>query len=783
MAIIEMFCIDTRIRDHAGKCIAYHYSRTIEDESIIVQDNGFKPYIIVTSPFHDVPYDSLRDRILTTWNQHKNKQVYIEEKAFKRMGNRIVAAKASFDSVEDYFYCKRLISEMPERFLELFSKTTLKKKYYVEKQLIPLTLWKCDATSFPMNARVKTYQTSSIVQQDTMTYTSPRIMSTTLQTSTMVSSYIYDNEPIRSFTYTTEDGSSTITWDKSRGLHPKTIYVLSEIDLIDKAKRSIVSYKPAIIAGYDSDKISYPRMISRAENYAQTQPSARLNISDDFSLPYSSRYGISIHGFVHIDTKIIAENIQFLQGYEHLKQVLEQNHETAGGGLLIANGQTEREQAYTKLVRDAATSLYPFIAELSKMVAESLFDVSRFSSGRSFQSYYETVCLKNNYYPEESAIDDGDYSYPGMGEEAWFDEASLVHDLIIEMPHACAEINTTNNISKETYKCKCCMPEENHIREWYCTQNKSQMKIILEELIELYNKYDGHRKKMNATITTPLYAKAACISFLIQGYEKALQSRSNPLYFPHGIREAEQKLRKITANMRDDNVGLGAIIDKTMFIESKHYNHERTQSIIKEVIGTSMLLIQLDTKGSVLVKDDKQVLKAAYMTDDYEIRHPGRLKEGAGFCSYASNARDLVIQRIIETRNKEKALGMIKDVISELYQKKYDPTTLIIFTTIYQPLDKYERETLFVKAGKKLEKRGYSIIPRTRLPYIIVRSNDELDALIPFTSKEIEDANIALEEYANRQVIRAVMPYAQAVHITRDDINSILEVEWKKRAT
>jgi DNA polymerase elongation subunit (family B) len=776
MAEMEWFCIDTRIRDQNGRCVVYHFARTLEDDSIIVQDISFKPYIIITSPFHDAPYDMLRERILSLWNGHRKTQIYMEEQEYIRLDEKITCIKASFDSVEDYFFCKRIISESPERFHELFSRTTLKKKYFVERNLTPLTVWKCDATSFPMNARVKAYQTGNVEQQDSMTYTSPRIMAITLQTSSMLSSFIYDEEPIRSITYSNETGSRTLTWNRTKTVHTKTSYVESEADLIDQAKRSISAEKPAIIAGYSSDDIAYPRLMARANYYSEAQSSARLNISDDFSTPYASRFGISIHGFVHIDTRTTAQNMAVLEAYSHLKTVLEQNHNSAGGGLLHPEGQTDKEQAYSTIVRDAAITMYPFLAELSKLVSESLFDVSRFSSARSFQSYYETQCLKKNHYPEEIVIDSEPYTMPVLGEEAWIEGHSLRQKAIISFPHIASEASISRNISKETYKCKCCRPAEENVREWYCKKSTSCVQQILSGLISDYKKYKELQERIGAGITTAIYAKAACASYLLQGYEKALQTRSNPLYFPQGAEGIERTIRRITSSVREKGIILGARVEKKIFVETADEKvMDEIRRAVNDEIGADALLEKQELIGSIIVKDDKGYISITYMNNDYEIRYAKKTKEFAGLCNFAATAKDIIVQRIIETRSKEEILKLLENKLQSLYDKEYEPYDIIIFTTLYQPLDKYERETLFVKAGRKLEEKKYAVGIGTKIPYIITLEGDDIDATVPFSMEDIETAPIALDQYAIRQVIRAVSPYIKAVHVTPEEIRTIID--------
>jgi DNA polymerase elongation subunit (family B) len=776
MAEIEWFCIDTRIRDQNNKCVVYHFSRTLEDDSIIVQDDSFKPYIIITSPFQDTSYEKLRERILTLWNENKKTKIYLEEQEYERLQEKVQCLKASFESVEDYFYCKRIINEAPEKFHELFSRTTLKKKYFIERGLTPLTVWKCDATAFPMNARVKAYQTSKVEQQDNMTYNNPKIMSLTFQTNNMISSFIYDEEPIRTSTYTTESGSRTITWTKTRGAHQGLSYVESEIDLLDRIKRIISAEKPTIIAGYDSDSIIYPRLIARADHYAETQPSARLNISDDFSSPYASRFGISIHGFVHIDTKTAAENLSILEDYSHFQSILETNHITAGEGLLSHEGQTEKEQTYTKLVRDAATTLYPFLAELSKMVCESLFDVSRFNNARSFQSYYETECLRNKYYPEELVLDNEPYTIPLSKEESWFESHTLKPTMIVSLPHFAAEISIQKNIGKETYNCKCCKPEEKDRRDWYCKKNNSYIGGILKKIILEHKKYDDHKKRIDAQINTPVFARTACASFIIRGYERALQTRSGPLYFPQGAEEIEKTFRLITKKIREKNMHLVSRIENKLLFENISENSESLlKEIIKEYSGDEGIIKKQELIGSIIVKDDNNNLSAAILTKEYEIRYLGRRIDSAGLCNYAKNARDIIVQKIIETKSKDDIQSMIVNKIKELYEKDYDNTELIIFTTLYQPIENYERETLFVKAGRKLQEKGYSINVRTKIPYIATKDGDEIDAIVPLQNEDVETADIALEHYARRQLLRGISPYLKTLYFTKEEIKIILD--------
>ncbi len=591
----KFFCIDTRIRDIKEKSYAINYCKTLEDDESIIVMEEFQPYIFIKYPFENAneKTDFLKEKIkneLANNNikikkitieefkkniEEKNKQktgiIKIEKEENKNINeainektnkNTVKILKIYFENLKDYFKTKEIIKNNPQHYIELYSKTSLKKKYYVENNLTPLTLWSSNLYALPM-MRVKVYSTNKIIQEDNLTYENPNILSFSTYYEEFLDKILLKDNSIKSLILVEKkeeiEKCKIITWKKEKiiGENCRIEYSDSELDLLKEFERTIALEKPIVISGYNTDEVDFPRIMKRVEKY---QGKVDFKISDDFSKPYKARLGYTLNGFVHLDLKKTTKNLEMLKEYEEIHYLLEESQ-------LKIEENTLDEIEENKLLLATTKKLYPLLVELSKITLESLFDISRFENYKFYQSYYETYTLKNKIYYEEYVEDYEEYSLPKVNDMLFLKNNNFVKSLI-QIKFLYPIVSLQKNVSKEIMNCDCCKKENERI--WFCEKKVSNNFKILKGIIEKYDLYQEILEK-NPVLkkNTMVYYKSKVYELLLRSYEHSIRNRKSTLYFPEGDSIIKEEIKKTIKNLAEKNSNIIAFSEEYLFLKQK----------------------------------------------------------------------------------------------------------------------------------------------------------------------------------------------------------------------
>ncbi len=594
----KFFCIDTRIRDIKEKSYAINYCKTLEDDESIIVMEEFQPYIFIKYPFENVneKIEFLKEKIKNELEnnnikikkitieefkknieeknkerigiikiekkENKNINETIKEKTNKKAENTIKILKIYFENLKDYFEAKEIIKNNPQHYIELYSKTSLKKKYYVENNLTPLTLWSSNLYALPM-MRVKVYSTNKIIQEDNLTYENPNILSFSTYYEEFLDKILLKDNSIKSLILVEKkeeiEKCKIITWKKEKiiGENCRIEYSDSELDLLKEFERTIALEKPIVISGYNTDEVDFPRIMKRVEKY---QGKVDFKISDDFSKPYKARLGYTLNGFVHLDLKKTTKNLEMLKEYEEIHYLLEESQ-------LKIEENTLDEIEENKLLLATTKKLYPLLVELSKLTLESLFDISRFENYKFYQSYYETYTLKNKIYYEEYVEDYEEYSLPKVNDMLFSKNNNFVKSLI-QIKFLYPIISLQKNVSKEIMNCDCCKKENERI--WFCEKKVSNNFKILKNIIEQYDLYQEILEK-NPVLkkNTMVYYKSKVYELLLRSYEHSIRNRKSTLYFPEGDSIIKEEIKKIIKTLAEKNNNIIAFSEEYLFLKQK----------------------------------------------------------------------------------------------------------------------------------------------------------------------------------------------------------------------
>ncbi len=389
------------------------------------------------------------------------------------------------------------------------------KRFLIDKRVMPLALYKADATiaaaaEEEKNRGLPSYSAEKLSQiSEEMPNLS--ILAIDIETHNPLGKTMLPEEhPIIMAALCGESGfRKVLTWKKFPTQLEYIEFVNSEIELLERLKHYIGQYEPDIITGYFSDVFDLPYIKSRADRYR-----IKFDIGLDGSQPKTSKTSANttteITGIVHLDVfkfirKVMWSSLQttVYDLSSVAKELLNETKEAVDiDKLYIAwdNHEGSELESYcsynmqdAQLTLNLCKKVLPNVMELTRTIGLPLYDVSRMSYSQLVEWYLIKQAREfNELAPNRPGSQEeskrrmisytGGFVYeptPGLYKDiAVFDFMSLYPTII-----------SAHNVSPDTLNCSCCInstqnrvPEEENI--WFCTKRRGFIPTVIDEVIK-----------------------------------------------------------------------------------------------------------------------------------------------------------------------------------------------------------------------------------------------------------------------------------------------------------
>lgn len=432
-----------------------------------------------------------------------------------------------------------------------------------------------------------------------------------------------------------------------------------------------------------------------------------------------------------------------------------------------------------------AGRISPQIFELCRIVGQCLFDVTRMS----YSQLVEWLLIRSAFEREEMALNRpkfdeikrrreaspyaGGYVMPpepGIHQDiALFDFASLYPSTVI-----------THNISPETLDKngsggKNKVPGSEH---FFSTEKKGFIPEILEGLVK---KRMELKKKMNsASPGSPLFVdlrnRQQAIKILANasyGYYAYAGSRWYSRICAMSIAAfGRHYIQKVIEFARGRN--LKVIYGDTDSLFLSDCGQDRAKKFLEEVNGSLPETMELEMEGmykSGIFVPTKTgtTAKKRYALLDREDRIIVRGFETVrrDWCRIAKETQERVLSAILKDRDKDKAIGIVREVISDIEKGKVKMKDLVIYTQMAKPPEKYEQIGPHVAAAMKYVKKGHAVKEGSVIEYVITKGTGSISSRAePYEYAENYDPDY----YVNNQIIPAAMRVLHGLGFTEDDV-------------
>ncbi|ASJ06496.1 DNA polymerase [Thermococcus pacificus] len=600
--------------------------------------------------------------------------------------------------------------------------------------------------------------------------------------------------PILMISYADEEGARVITW-KNIDL-PYVDVVSTEKEMIKRFLRVIKEKDPDVLITYNGDNFDFAYLKKRSEKLG-----VKFILGRDGSEPkiqrMGDRFAVEVKGRIHFDLYPVIRRTINLPTYT-LEAVYEaifgQPKEKVYAEEITQAWETgeglERVARYSmedaKVTYELGKEFFPMEAQLSRLVGQSLWDVSRSSTGNLVEWFllrkaYERNELAPNK-PDEKELARRRESYAGGYVKE--PEKGLWENIVyLDFRSLYPSIIITHNVSPDTLNREGCKeydvaPQVGHR---FCKDFPGFIPSLLGDLLEERQKI---KKNMKATID-PIEKK------LLDYRQRAIKILANSFYGYYGYAKARWYCREcaesVTAWGRqyiettireiEDKFGFKVLYADTdgFFATIPGADAEtvkkKSKEFLKYINAKLPGLLELEYEG--FYKRGFFVTKKKYAVIDEEDKITTRGLEivRRDWSEIAKETQARVLEAILKHGDVEEAVKIVKEVTEKLSKYEVPPEKLVIHEQITRDLKDYKATGPHVAVAKRLAARGIKIRPGTVISYIVLKGSGRIgDRAIPFDEFDPTKHKYDAEYYIENQVLPAVERILRAFGYRKEDL-------------
>ncbi|NBI65110.1 DNA polymerase [Clostridiales bacterium] len=600
--------------------------------------------------------------------------------------------------------------------------------------------------------------------------------------------------PILMISYADEEGARVITW-KNVDL-PYVDVVSTEREMIKRFLRVVKEKDPDVLITYNGDNFDFAYLKKRCEklgiNFALGRDGSEPKIQR-----MGDRFAVEVKGRIHFDLYPVIRRTINLPTYT-LEAVYEavfgQPKEKVYAEEITTAWETgenlERVARYSmedaKVTYELGKEFLPMEAQLSRLIGQSLWDVSRSSTGNLVEWFllrkaYERNELAPNK-PDEKELARRRQSYEGGYVKE--PERGLWENIVyLDFRSLYPSIIITHNVSPDTLNREGCKeydvaPQVGHR---FCKDFPGFIPSLLGDLLEERQKI---KKKMKATID-PIERK------LLDYRQRAIKILANSYYGYYGYARARWYCKEcaesvtawgreyITMTIKEieEKYGFKVIYSDTdgFFATIPGADAEtvkkKAMEFLKYINAKLPGALELEYEG--FYKRGFFVTKKKYAVIDEEGKITTRGLEivRRDWSEIAKETQARVLEALLKDGDVEKAVRIVKEVTEKLSKYEVPPEKLVIHEQITRDLKDYKATGPHVAVAKRLAARGVKIRPGTVISYIVLKGSGRIgDRAIPFDEFDPTKHKYDAEYYIENQVLPAVERILRAFGYRKEDL-------------
>lgn len=592
--------------------------------------------------------------------------------------------------------------------------------------------------------------------------------------------------------------------------YPSYVEVLKdEKEMIEKFMKIVEERNPDFICTYNGDMFDFQKLRERCEKLKIDLKLGR----DDSPVKLERRGRISaafIVGRVHIDLFNFVDHILSPSMKTEVLTLDAVAQELLGLGKKDVKYKEIRESWKEKkdleriadyALRDAELTLMltnhllPQIFSISRLTRTFAFDVSRYYYSQLVENFLVRKAVETNTLlpnrPKYEEIEKRKRLPPYSGAIVIEPMKGIHSDILVfDFQSLYPTIIVTHNISPETLNCKCC--KENKVPELgyhFCTKKKGFIPTHLDDVIKKRREIKEKMKKLKKD--SEEYKK-------LDHYQYSLKIIANATYGYFAYvgsrwycRECGESctaweryyIDQIVKDVKENNFEIiygdtDSIFVKIPNVSGKQLN-EKAMNWLKKINDKLPGIIELEFRGLyqggifVARRGEEKGAKKRYALIDYdgnlEIRGFETVRRD--WCDLAKNIQHEVLRIILQDKDSDKAVKLVRDTIKKIQDGKTNLDELTIHTQLTMPISAYRQIGPHVRVAMKMQQKGRPVGEGMIVEYIITKGKGSIsDRAEPV--EDVKKRQYDPDYYVNNQVLPAAMRVLRALELTEQQVLS-----------
>ncbi len=575
--------------------------------------------------------------------------------------------------------------------------------------------------------------------------------------------------------------------------------VENEEQLIRRFVRLVEENDFDIITGYNTDLFDFPYLSERSDQY-----SIELNIGrgDSNIRTHRRRFNTvtEVPGRPHIDMYAMVDFLSKIGAIKLTSYTLENVYEHMFDKRKLDFDHTKISEAWdhggnnavdllryalsdAEATMDVSLEIFPLVRELSRTVKQSLFDVSRMTSGQ----LVEWLLISNAHKVSELVPPrPGGREYQKRRKSTYIGgyvlepEKGLFRNLVVfDFRSLYPTIIVTHNIDPAMLNCDCCSLEERvkapGLEYEFCQSKRGFIPETLDSLIEDRVKLKEEMKDLSedtreyASLNSRQWAlKIIANSFYgMLGYARARWyskecAESVTRFGRHYIKE--------TIKLAKDE-GFEVVYGDTdsLFCKVGSKSKDEVRDFLNKVNENMPGIMKLELED--FYKRGLFIAKKRYAM----INEAGKIEvKGLEFvrrdwAALAKDTQEAVLEAILKDGSPEKAAEIVQNVTEDIKKGKVDLNDLIVHTRLKKPIDQYKARGPHVAAAERLESEGEEVETGSTITYIVEKGSGSIsDRAIPVS--QFEGREYDPDYYVHNQVLPAVFRVMEVLGYTEEEL-------------
>jgi DNA polymerase I/DNA polymerase-2 len=785
------FClIDIDYRDVNDKTVILLFGKTIDEKSIVVIDESYEPY------FYVLPSDLEKAKKeiveLLEKNNFKIKKIEVEKKNFfgkEKKFLKIYCFK-SRDTYKARDIIKRLEAERGGSgsvINEYEYAIGFYRHYLIDRDYSTLDWIIVDGEPVDMDfdadlvlkaKKIEKLDIENLPTFKVLAFDIEVVEEDGKQKVVMISLYAKNFKKVLTY--------------KHDEAYPNWVEVVAdEKELLQKFVEEVKAYDPDIIIGFNSDLYDFDVLAKRAEELKVS-----LTLSRDRSpVRFSRRARVStarLKGRVHIDIFNFINNI--------LSPILQTEVLTLDAVSVELLGDEKIEMEYEEILeawkkskdlakfaeyclKDSelayrlAELLLSQIFELTKLVGQSLFDVSRMTYSQLVEWYYSKKAKETNrIIPNQPKFEEIQrrrrVTY--VGGYVKEPEAGLHENIaVIDFASLYPTIIASFNISIETLNCECCKGDGYKVPDlpyWFCKKKRGFESEIIKDL--LFKRWELKKKLKKLPKDSHEYV-------ILNAREKSLKTVTNASYgyyaFPASkwySKECGEStaawgrywIKKIEAEAEKNGFKVIYIDTDSCFIKLGNKTKNNVLKFLEETNKKLPGIMRIDLEDFYVrgifiprgIAPGTAKKRYALLDERGYLKIRGLEKVRRDWSRIAKETQEEVLRLVLGKKDIKGAIAYVRQIIQKLRNLQVSLRELVIYEQITKPLNEYKQISPHVIAARKLITSGIPVVPGSVIGFVITKGSGSISQRAePVEFVKLEDIDI--EYYITNQILPAAL--------------------------